>query len=107
MTINITEKAARHVQKSLDKRGKGLGLRIGMQTSGCSGFGYKLEYVDEAGVQDQVFENHGVKLFVDPESLVHLDGMVIDFVREGLNEGFVFDNPNVISECGCGKSFNV
>ena len=107
MTICITENAAKHIQKNLDIRGKGIGLRVGIQASGCSGFGYRLEYVDTPAENDILFEQFGLKLFVDPDSLVHLDGLSIDFVREGFNEGFVFDNPNVISECGCGKSFSV
>ena len=107
MGVTITEKAAKHIQKSLQKRGKGIGLRIGLTESGCSGFGYKLEYVDEPTPTDQSFEAFGVSIFVDPESLPHLEGMEIDFVREGFNEGFVFNNPNVITECGCGKSFSV
>lgn len=107
MGIAITENAARHMQKSLDKRGKGLGLRVGLEASGCSGYGYKLEYVDEPRLDDEIIEAHGVKVFVDPASSVHLEGMTIDFVRQGLNEGYVFDNPNAISECGCGKSFAV
>ena len=107
MGVTMTEKAAKHIQKSLQKRGKGVGLRIGLTESGCSGFGYKLEYVDEPVPTDHVFEAFEVKIFVDPESLAHLEGMEIDFVREGFNEGFVFNNPNVITECGCGKSFSV
>ena len=107
MAITITENAAKQIQKNLDKRGQGLGLRLAVKPSGCSGFGYALEFVDQPLEDDHVFEGYGVKLFVDTESLTHLDGIEVDFVREGLNEGFVFDNPNVISECGCGKSFNV
>ena len=107
MEIILTEKAAKHMLKSLKKRGKGIGLRIGLETSGCSDYSYKLEYVDEAKADDQVIETYGIKLFIDPDSLVHLDGMTVDFVRQGLNEGYVFDNPNAVSECGCGKSFSV
>lgn len=107
MAITMTEAAAKHVCRSLEGRGKGLGIRLGVRTTGCSGLAYVLEFVDEAAVEDQVFENHGVKVIVDPKSLVYLDGTELDFVREGLNEGFKFNNPNVRGECGCGESFNV
>ncbi len=105
--ISLTERAAKHVQRALDKRGYGLGLRLGVQPSGCSGMAYKLEYVDEVDVHDVVFESHGVKVFVDPKSLPYLQGTHLDFVREGLNEGFKFENPNEKSSCGCGESFTV
>lgn len=107
MAISMTEAAARHVQRSLDGRGKGLGIRLGVRTTGCSGLAYVLEFVDEAAPEDQVFENFGVKIIIDPKSLVYLDGTELDFVKEGLNEGFKFNNPNVRGECGCGESFNV
>jgi iron-sulfur cluster assembly protein len=107
MSITLTEKAATHVNCSLQKRGKGCGLRLGVRTTGCSGLAYQLEYVDEAVVEDQVFESHGIKIFVDPKSLAYIDGTELDFVREGLNEGFKFQNPNVKDECGCGESFRV
>jgi iron-sulfur cluster assembly protein len=107
MSITLTEKAATHVNRSLQKRGKGCGLRLGVRTTGCSGLAYQLEYVDEAVVEDQVFESHGIKIFVDPKSLAYIDGTELDFVREGLNEGFKFQNPNVKDECGCGESFRV
>lgn len=107
MGITITENAAKHMLKSLHQRGKGIGLRIGLESSGCSGYGYKLEYVDEARQDDQLIEAYGITVFIDPNSLIHLDGMTVDFVRQGLNEGYVFDNPNAVSECGCGKSFSV
>lgn len=107
MAITMTEAAAKHVYRSLEGRGKGLGIRLGVRTTGCSGLAYVLEFVDEAAAEDQVFENHGVKVIVDPKSLVYLDGTELDFVREGLNEGFKFNNPNVRGECGCGESFNV
>ena len=107
MAITLTEAAARHVSKFLARRGKGLGLRLGVKTTGCSGLAYKLEYVDEAMPEDQCFESHGVRVWVDPRSLVYIDGTELDFVREGLNEGFRFNNPNVKSECGCGESFKV
>jgi iron-sulfur cluster assembly protein len=107
MSVTLTEKAAQHVQRYLQKRGKGVGLRFGVRTTGCSGLAYKLEYVDVADPQDQVFESHGVKVFVDPKSLTYIDGTELDFAREGLNEGFKFLNPNVKDECGCGESFRV
>ena len=107
MSITLTETAARHVASHLAKRGKGIGLRLGVRTSGCSGMAYKLEYADEAKADDLAFESHGVKVFVDPKSLPYLDGTELDFAREGLNEGFRFNNPNVKDACGCGESFNV
>lgn len=107
MAITLTEKAANHISRFLKQRGKGVGLRFGVQTTGCSGMSYKLEYVDEPNDDDIVFESRGVKLFVDPKSLPYLDGTELDFAREGLNEGFKFDNPNVKDTCGCGNSFRV
>lgn len=107
MAITLTERAAEHVTKFLAKRGKGLGLRLGVRTTGCSGMAYKLEFVDSANPEDQLFESHGVKLFVDPKSAPYLEGIELDFAREGLNEGFKFNNPNVKDECGCGESFTV
>ena len=106
MAITVTEKAAARIGHSLAQRGKGIGLRLGVSTSGCSGLAYKLEFVDQANAEDQVFEAHGVKVFVDPKSLPYLDGTELDFTREGLNEGFKFQNPNVKSACGCGESFH-
>ncbi|MBV2235382.1 MAG: iron-sulfur cluster assembly protein IscA [Sterolibacterium sp.] len=105
--ITLTEKAAKHVNNYIAKRGKGMGIRFGVHTSGCSGMAYKLEFVDEMNPEDQVFESHGVKILIDPKSLPYVDGTELDFVREGLNEGFKFNNPNVKDECGCGESFNV
>lgn len=105
--ITMTEKAAKHVARYLERRGKGLGLRLGVKTTGCSGLAYKLEYVDEVQPEDQVFESHGIKVIVDPKSLAYIDGTELDFAREGLNEGFKFNNPNVKDECGCGESFRV
>ena len=107
MSISLTPAAARHVQKSLFKRGNGLGLRLAVKTSGCSGFAYALEFVDAMNPDDQCFEHHGVKVIVDPCSLQMLDGTELDFVREGLNEGFKFNNPNAKASCGCGESFAV
>ena len=107
MTITITEADAKHVKSYLDNRGKGLGIRLAVRTSGCSGMAYEMEFVDELKDEDQVFEDHGVKVVVDAKSLVYLDGTEVDYAREGLNEGFKFNNPNAKSECGCGESFNV
>ena len=107
MAITLTPTAARHVTSHLTKRGRGIGLRVGVRTSGCSGMAYKLEYADEQKAGDLAFESEGVKLFVDPKSLPYIDGMQLDFAREGLNEGFKFNNPNVKDECGCGESFRV
>ena len=107
MAVTLTEKAATHVQNFLAKRGKGVALRLGVRTTGCSGMAYKLEYADAVGLDDLQFESHGVKVLIDPKSLPYLDGTELDFAREGLNEGFKFHNPNVKDECGCGESFNV
>jgi iron-sulfur cluster assembly protein len=107
MGVTVTEAAARHVESQLAGRGHGLGIRLGVTTSGCSGMAYVLEFVDEQAPEDQVFEAHGVRVFVDPKSLVYLDGTELDYVREGLNEGLQFRNPNVSAECGCGESFTV
>ena len=107
MAITLSDKAAQHVANFLTKRGKGIGLRLGGRTSGCSGMAYKLEFVDEVNGDDQVFESNGVKVIIDAKSLVYLDGTELDFVKEGLNEGFKFNNPNVKDQCGCGESFNV
>lgn len=107
MAISMTEAAAKHVQRSLEGRGKGEGIRLGVRTTGCSGLAYVLEFVDELAAEDLVFESHGVRVIIDPKSLVYLDGTELDFTREGLNEGFKFNNPNVRGECGCGESFNV
>lgn len=107
MSISLTENAAKRVEKYLANRGKGLGLRLGVRTTGCSGMAYTLEFVDEQQGEDIMFESHGVKVFVDPKSLVYIDGTELDFAKEGLNEGFKFNNPNVKDECGCGESFTV
>jgi iron-sulfur cluster assembly protein IscA len=107
MAITLTDKAATHVQNFLAKRGKGVGLRLGVRTSGCSGMAYMLEFVDDLNPDDHTFESHGVKVIVDPKSLPYIDGTELDFAREGLNEGFKFNNPNVKDACGCGESFNV
>ena len=107
MAITLTDRAAIHVQNYLAKRGRGVGVRFGVRTTGCSGMAYKLEFVDAVSDEDQTFESHGVKVFVDPKSLVYIDGTELDFVREGLNEGFKFNNPQEKDKCGCGESFNV
>lgn len=107
MAITLTETAARHVQNFIAKRGKGVGLRIGVRTTGCSGMAYKLEFADSLADEDLQFVSQGVTLIVDPKSLPYIDGMELDFQREGLNEGFKFNNPNVKNECGCGESFQV
>lgn len=105
--ITVTENAASHIQNFLAKRGKGEGIRIGVKTSGCSGMAYTLEFVDEIDSDDTVFEQYGVKIFIDPKSLVYLDGTQVDYTKEGLQEGFKFENPNVKESCGCGESFHV
>ena len=107
MTVTLSEKAANHIANFLQRRGKGVGLRFGVRTTGCSGLAYKLEYVDDVGQDDCVFESHGIKLFIDPKSLPYIDGTELDYGREGLNEGFKFNNPNVKDECGCGESFRI
>lgn len=108
MAIHLTEAAARHVANELDKRGRGEGLRIGTKKSGCTGFAYIVDYADEIGEADHVYESHGVRVVVDAESLSQLDGMEVDFVKTNLlNEGFEFRNPNIKDMCGCGESFSV
>ncbi|CAM4060850.1 iron-sulfur cluster assembly protein IscA [Vibrio neonatus] len=107
MAITMTETAAERVRAFLDSRGKGFGLRLGIKTTGCSGMAYVLEFVDEVNEEDSVFDHEGVKVVIDAKSLVYLDGTELDYVKEGLNEGFEFNNPNAKSECGCGESFNV
>ncbi|MBP3222216.1 MAG: iron-sulfur cluster assembly protein IscA [Neisseriaceae bacterium] len=105
--ITLTDKAANHIRRFLEKRGKGQGVRIGVKTSGCSGMAYTLEFVDTPDENDQVFDNNGIKVFVDAKSLVYLDGTQLDYVKEGLQEGFKFENPNATATCGCGESFHV
>ncbi len=107
MKISLTEAAAEHIKRQLVGRGRGLGIRLGVRTSGCSGMAYVLEFVDEAQPEDRVFEAFGASVYIDPKSLVYLDGTELDFVKEGLNEGLKFNNPNVSAECGCGESFTV
>jgi len=107
MAIEVTEAAAEQIKSSLESRGKGVGIRLGITTTGCSGFAYVMEFVDQLNVEDNVFDEHGVKLVIDDKSLVYLDGTQVDFVKQGLNEGFEFSNPNSKGECGCGESFSV
>jgi len=107
LAVTLTEKAAKHVECFIAKRGSGVGLRLGVRTSGCSGMAYTLEFADEVTTDDQLFESHGVKVLVDPKSLTYIDGTELDYVREGLSEGFKFNNPNIKSQCGCGESFGV
>lgn len=105
--INLSEKAANKIKRTLERRGHGLGIRVGVKTTGCSGLAYVLEYVDAPAPHDQSFNCSGCTIFVDPKSCAYLQGMTIDFVRTGLNEGFEFKNPNERDRCGCGESFRV
>lgn len=107
MAISLTKTAAKHVAEQLASRGHGLGIRVGVTTTGCSGMAYVLEFVDKLEVGDQVFEDQGVKIVVDPKSLNYINGTEMDFVKHGVNEGFEFRNPNSKGECGCGESFNI
>jgi len=107
MAITMTEAAASRVKTFIEKRGKGVGLRLGVKTMGCSGMGYVIEFADDIEDTDEVFEFFDVKVIVDPKSLIYLDGTEVDFTREGLNEGFKFNNPNEKDSCGCGESFTV
>lgn len=107
MAISLTEAAAARVQKYLQSQGSGVGLRLGITRTGCSGYSYVVNYAEQIGQDDVVFEDHGVKIVVDPAALELIDGTQVDFVKNGLNEAFSFRNPNVTGECGCGESFNV
>ncbi len=107
MAITMTEAAYDHVSKFLANRGKGAGIRVAVRTTGCSGMGYVLEFADQVEAEDEVYEFKGIRIIVDPKSLIYLDGTELDFVKEGLNEGFKFSNPNARSECGCGESFSI
>jgi iron-sulfur cluster assembly protein len=107
MAISLTESAADRVQSYLSKRGAGVGLRLGVTKTGCSGYSYVINYADDVGEADIVFEDKGVKVVVDPAALALIDGTEVDFVKNGLNEAFSFRNPNVTGECGCGESFNI
>jgi iron-sulfur cluster assembly protein len=105
--ISVTDTAAVRIKRALEKRGSGQGIQVGVKTTGCSGLAYKLEYADLVAPEDVVVEEHGVKVLVDPKSMPYVDGTQLDFVREGLNEGFKFHNPNERDRCGCGESFRV
>jgi iron-sulfur cluster assembly protein len=107
MAIQLTESAAAQIKAQLAKRGRGLGLRVGVKKVGCSGWAYTYDYADEIGTDDRVFEAHDTRLVVDGKSLEFLDGARLDFVKEGLKQTFKFDNPNVDATCGCGESFSV
>jgi len=107
MAIQLTEQAAQRVARQIRERGRGLGLRVGVKASGCSGYAYVLDYVDQAAADDVVYESHGAKVVVARDTLAMLDGLVVDFRREGLNEVFKFENPNAEALCGCGESFTV
>jgi iron-sulfur cluster assembly protein len=107
MAISLTNNAAERVRSYLDKRGHGVGLRVGVKKTGCSGYAYVIDYADSIDADDAVFEDDGVKVIVDAKSLELIDGTEVDFVKDGLNEAFKFRNPNVKGECGCGESFNI
>jgi iron-sulfur cluster assembly protein len=107
MAVSLTQPAADRVKSYLDARGKGVGLRVGIKKTGCNGYAYVVNYADDIDDSDIVFEDQGVKVVVDKESLELIDGTEVDFVKEGLNEAFRFRNPNVTGECGCGESFSV
>jgi iron-sulfur cluster assembly protein len=107
VAITLSESAADRVSRFLENRGSGVGVRLGVKTSGCSGMAYVLEFVDDVNDDDVVFEDRGVKVIIDQKSMVYLDGTELDYGKEGLNEGFKFNNPNVKDECGCGESFTV
>jgi len=107
MSVTLTEKAAQQIKKQLEKRGQGIGLKLGVKKSGCSGYAYALDYADQLRGDETVFEAYGVKLIVNPDDLSYLDGMELDYRREGINEAFQFNNPNVKATCGCGESFSV
>ena len=107
MAISLTQNAAERVRSYLSKRGRGVGLRVGVRKTGCSGYAYVIDYADSVGDDDAVFEKEGVKVIVDSKSLELIDGTEVDFVKDGLSEAFRFRNPNVKGECGCGESFNI
>jgi iron-sulfur cluster assembly protein len=105
--ISLTEKAANKIITQIEKRQKGLGIRVGVKTTGCSGLAYTLEFVDNPNNEDLIFESNGAKIFIDPKSLAYMDETIIDYERKGLNEGFAFTNPKEKDKCGCGESFRV
>ena len=105
--ITFTSQAATKVKQQLSRRTRGFGIKIGVRTTGCSGLSYVLEFVDVVDSTDNEFNSEGLRIFIDPKSLIYLDNMVVDYVRKGLNEGFEFSNPNERDRCGCGESFRV
>ncbi len=107
MSISLTENAAKRVKTYLEKRGEGVGVRLGVKTTGCSGMAYTIEFADKIEAEDHVFEDQGVKVIINPKSMVYLSGTQLDFAKDGLNEGFQFKNPNEKDRCGCGESFSV
>jgi len=107
MAIQLTENAARQIRTQIDKRGHGIGLRVGVKEVGCSGYAYTYDYADEVRAGDNLFETHGARVVIDAESLAFIDGSTLDFVKEGLKQSFKFENPNVEGQCGCGESFSV
>ena len=107
MALSLTQSAAERVKSYLERRGRGLGLRVGIRKTGCSGYAYVIDYADDVDDSDVVFEDRGVKIIVDNDSLELIDGTQVDFVKQGLNEAFKFRNPNVKGECGCGESFSI
>ena len=107
MSVSLTESAAQRIRTFLEKRGKGVGVRLGVKTTGCSGMAYTIEFADQVEDGDEIFEDRGVKVLINPKSLVYLEGTQLDFAKEGLNEGFKFNNPNEKDRCGCGESFTV
>lgn len=107
MTVTLSERAARQIAKQLEKRGKGIGLRLGVKKAGCSGLSYVVGYADDVTDGDRIFAAHGVKVIVDVADLEYLDGVEVDYVREGINEAFRFNNPRAAATCGCGESFTV
>ena len=107
MAISLTDSAATRVRNYIDTRGTGVGLRLGITKTGCSGYSYVINYADDIAESDVVFEDKGVTVVVDPEALALIDGTEVDFVKNGLNEAFSFRNPNITGECGCGESFTI
>lgn len=107
MSISLTKNAAKRVKTYLEKRGEGVGVRLGVKTTGCSGMAYTIEFADKIEAEDHVFEDQGVKVIINPKSMVYLSGTQLDFAKDGLNEGFQFKNPNEKDRCGCGESFSV
>ena len=105
--LTVTDRAAKKIQQVIIKRGRGVGIRLGVRTTGCSGLAYVLEYVDSPQETDQTIECNGCQIFIDPKSCPYLQGITVDYVRQGLNEGFEFKNPNERDRCGCGESFRI